>query len=250
MNKIIIMGATSGIGFLVAQRMAEKGWKVGACGRNVASLNALKSDYPDNIFTAQIDITREKATERLTAIINEMGGMDVYFHVSGVGYDNTELSEDKEMKTLETNVIGFARMIGEAYRYFRDNKVKGKIAAVTSVAGTKGIAQLADYSSSKKFQQTYLTALNQLANNEGASIKFCDIRPGWIHTPLLKEGYSYPMEMTLDYAVPRIMKAMLRGKRVATVDWRWGILTSLWRLIPTSLWVRLNIPLNMKLSDK
>ena len=75
-------------------------------------------------------------------------------------------------------------------------------------------------------------------------------RQGWIHTPLLKEGYSYPMEMTLDYAVPRIMKAMLRGKRVATVDWRWGILTSLWRLIPTSLWVRLNIPLNMKLSDK
>lgn len=73
MNKIIIMGATSGIGFLVAQRMAEKGWKVGACGRNVASLNALKSDYPDNIFTAQIDITREKATERLTALINEMG---------------------------------------------------------------------------------------------------------------------------------------------------------------------------------
>lgn len=250
MKKIVIMGATSGIGLKVAERMAEKGWLVGACGRKVEALEELKARYPQNVMTARIDITDEQASDELLALVDAMDGMDVYFHVSGIGYENPALDPLKELDTFNTNVIGFARMVITAFRYFRDNECKGRIGAITSVAGTNGIANLAAYSSSKRFQQTYLRALNQLANNKGYDISFCDIRPGWIRTPLLDPEEKYPMTMTLPYAVPRIIKPLLSGKRVAVVDWRWNILVGLWRLIPNALWVKLNIPTSTALGRK
>ncbi len=106
-------------------------------------------------------------------------------------------------------------MLSTAYRYFRDNGISGRIAAVTSVAGTNGIGRLSAYSSSKKGAQAYMVALEQLANEEGAKVSFTDIRPGWIRTPLLRPGLKYPMEMDLDYAVPQIIKAIVQHPRVA-----------------------------------
>lgn len=168
--------------------------------------------------------------------------MDTYFHIAGVGYENESLGVDKEVNTVMTNVVGFTRMVDTAFRYFRDEcGGKGCIAAITSVAGTNGIGRLASYSSSKRYQQTYLRALNQLANIQKLKIKFTDIRPGWIRTPLLDDDKRYPMCMTLDNVVPKVIRAVERQRRVTVVDWRWNILTGLWRMIPNCVWVRMPV---------
>lgn len=237
------MGATSGIGLCVAEKLAAKGWLVGAAGRNVEALEKLKAEYPDNIVTARIDITRAGAPKDLLKLVSEMDGMDTYFHVAGTGYENEALDFRQELNTLQTNVVGFCRMMVTAYRYFRETGVKGQIAAITSVAGTNGIGELASYSASKRFQQTYMRALNQLATIEGVDVKFTDIRPGWIRTPLLDPDKEYPMTMTLPYAVTGITKALVNQCRVAVIDWRWNILVGLWRMIPNCLWVK--IPLQV-----
>ncbi len=242
------MGATSGIGLKVAEKLAGAGWLVGAAGRKVEALDELKSRYPENVMTARIDITRAGAPRELLKLIREMDGMDVYFHIAGVGYEHTRLDLSQEPTTLETNVTGFARMMVTVYRYYRDTGMSGQIAVITSVAGTNGIGRLASYSSAKKFQQTYMRALNQLANIDGVDVKFTDIRPGWIRTPLLDPKEEYPMTMTLQYAVPRILRALMRRSRVAVVDWRWSILVGLWRLIPNALWVRMPIPVTKSLA--
>lgn len=150
----------------------------------------------------------------------------------------------KVTKSGNTNCCGFARMICCAYRYFRDNGRKGHIAAITSVAGTNGIGRLSAYSASKKFGQTYLVALEQLANEEGADICFTDIRPGWVDTPLLKEGVEYPMEMNVEYATRLILKAIVRKKRVAVIDWRWNLVVGAWRLLPDCLWTRMSVKIS------
>lgn len=244
MNRIIIMGATSGLGLRVAERLAEMGWLVGAAGRKDDVLNDLKARYPDNVVTAHIDVTKSGAPKDLLKLISKMDGMDVYFHVAGIGYENSALNLHDELSTLETNVTGFVRMTATAYRYFRDTGSSGQIAAITSVAGTNGIGRLASYSSTKRFQQTYLRALNQLATIDGADVKFTDIRPGWVRTPLLNPHEEYPMTMRMPYAVPKILKALLRRKRVAVIDWRWNLLVGLWRLIPESLWVKIPVPVS------
>lgn len=244
-KKIVIVGATSGIGLGVAEQLLKEGMRVGVAGRKIDALRQLQAKYPTQVEYASIDITQSDAPEHLTDLVNRLGGMDIYFHISGIGYANDELQPAKELATMATNVVGFTRMIDVAFAYFRDNcNGRGHIAAITSVAGTNGLGQLAAYSSSKRFQQTYLRSLHQLATIQHLKIKFTDIRPGWIRTPLLVDGHSYPMIMSLQYAVPRIVRAIKRKKRVAVIDWRWNILVGLWKLIPNCIWVRLPIPVD------
>lgn len=245
MKKIFIMGATSGIGLAVAERLAGEGHAIGVAGRKDDVMKDLAARYPGRISWEHIDITKDDATDRMRALIKKMGGMDVYFHISGIGYENDNLLPSKEIATMQTNVVGFTRMVDAAFRYFRDKcGGKGQIAAITSVAGTNGLGHIAAYSASKKFQQTYLRALNQLATIQKLDIRFTDIRPGWIRTPLLDPHENYPMLMQLSYAVPRIMRALRRRARVAVIDWRWNILVGLWRLVPNALWVKIPMPIN------
>lgn len=241
MKKILIMGASSGIGRRLAEEFAKGGIIVGAAARNNKALEELKSKYPDRVFTEEIDITKEDAPDRMEKLIEKMGGMDIYLHVSGIGYSNPELNPEREAEMVSTNAGGFARMLSTAYRYYRDNVRKGQIVGLTSVAGTNGIGRMAAYSSSKKFAQTYMVALEQLSNEEGVDVTFTDIRPGWIRTPLLDDEKSYPMEMTLDYVIPRIIHAIVKHPRVAVVDWRYDLLVGMWKLIPNALWVRMNV---------
>ena len=240
MKKVVIMGASSGMGYGVAEALASRGVKIGVAARHIEPLKALKDKYPEFVEYAKIDITKPAAVGQLNDLIEELGGMDIYFHVAGIYSENLYLDPETDVKVAETNCCGFARMLDAAYRYFRTNKKKGQIAAITSVAGTRGIGRLAAYSSSKKFGQWYMDALEQMSNAEGTGITFTDIRPGWVRTPLENPDENYPMNMTVDYVVPKIIKAIVRKYRVAVVDWRWNIFTGVWRSIPQAVWVKMN----------
>lgn len=244
MKRVVIMGASSGIGYAVAEALASRGVKIGVAARHTDTLLGLKEKYPENVEYMSIDVTDSDAKERLMTLIGMLGGMDIYFHVAGIGYENLYLDPEREVEMINTNAAGFARMICTAYRYFRDNKRKGQIAAVTSVAGTKGIGRMAAYSSSKKFDQWYLDALEQLSNAEGAEISFTDIRPGWVRTPLIPDDRKFPMEMTLEEILPMIIKAIVRKERVAVLDWRWNLLVGAWRSIPNAVWTKMKVTLS------
>lgn len=241
-RRIIIVGASSGIGRGLAEAFASRGVKVGIAARNTDSLKELKGKYPDAIHYESIDITKSDAPHKLYQLIERLGGMDIYIHASGIGRDNPDLNPGLEAEVVETNTVGFARMISAAYGYFRSRKSGGQIAAITSVTAVKGIGDMAAYSASKKFDATYLRAIEQLSNMQKAGVYFTDIRPGWVRTPLIGEAAAKPMEMTVEHVVPLIIKAIVRRKRVAYIDWRWDLLARVWNLIPDSLWVR--IPYN------
>lgn len=244
MKKIVIMGASSGIGYACAEALAKRGVKVGVAARHTRPLEELRRKYPDQVEYARIDVTKPAAVGQMEALIQKLGGMDIYFHVAGIGYENTSLDPEAEVDIFNTNTVGFVRCISAAYRYFRNNHIRGHIAAVTSVAGTNGLARLSAYSASKAAGQKWLVALEQLSNDSDAGITFSDIRPGWVRTPLLVPGNKYPMTMSLEYAVPRILKAIVRRQRVAVIDWRWNIVVGLWRMIPNIIWTHMDVPIS------
>ncbi|MCC8115259.1 MAG: SDR family NAD(P)-dependent oxidoreductase [Bacteroidales bacterium] len=244
MARIIIMGASSGMGLATAEALAKRGVKIGIAARHTETMRELKERYPDNVEYMSIDVTKPSAKEKLLELIEKVGGMDIYFHVAGIGFENLDLDPEREVEILKTNACGFVRMICVAYRYFRDRGHKGQIAAITSVAGTNGIGRLSAYSSSKALDQRYLIALEQLAHAEGADVRFTDIRPGWVKTPLLVPGDKYPMEMTVPYVIPQILWAIAKEKRVHVIDWRWNVAVGLWRMIPDAIWTRIKMPIS------
>lgn len=240
MKKIVIVGASSGIGERLAKDFATMGYRVGIAARREDKLKDIQATNPERFVYETIDVTANDAVRRLDSLIGRLGGMDVLLVASGVGFEE-ETVDANIMKVLQTNVVGFARMVAAGYRYFRDNAPhKGQIAAITSVAGVKGMGSLPAYSASKRFDYTFIDALDQLSHENKLDITFTDIRPGFIRTDLLNTERDYPMLMTLDHAVPLIEKAILNKKRVAYIDWRYGLLAKAWSLTPRALWTRMS----------
>ena len=241
MNKsAIIVGASSGIGLEVAKLLLAEGWRLGVAARREEPLLELKAMAPERVEVMTIDVTRPDAGERLLSLAERLGGMDLYFHASGIGKQNRTLQEDIELRTMQTNAVGFTRMTGTAYRYFAE-RGGGHIAAITSIAGTKGLGPAPAYSATKALQANYLQALEQQARQRGLNILFTDIRPGFVDTALLNDDFPYPMLMRPEEVARDIVRSISLRRHVRVIDWRYRILTFFWRLLPGWLWRRLKL---------
>ena len=269
-RRAIVMGATSGLGREIALELLKRGFIVGVCGRRLELLQEVEAEWkswlhspaasgraslaagtaaaaetaavaeeiaPQRVFIRQIDITASDAPERLLGLVEEMGGMDMYIHSSGIGYKNMALDGRIERETVITNALGFTQMVDAAFDWF---KVRGggHIAFITSVAGTKGLGAAPSYSATKRYQWIYAQALAQLSSMERYNISFTDIRPGFVATGFLGSS-KYPLLLEKHYVAQKIVKAILARKRSVIIDYKYKILCLFWRMIPNWLWERL-----------
>ena len=239
MKRIVIIGATSGIGYEVAKIYSQQGWRVGVAGRRLELLEKFKEQAPEQIEIQELDVTRADAVDKLRQLIGKLGGMDLFLLSTGIGSQNRALNPEIELATVNTNAIGFTRMVTAAFNYFREEG-KGHLAVISSIAGTKGLGAAPAYSATKRFQNTYIDALAQLAKMEKLQIDFTDIRPGFVKTDLLKND-KYPLLMRPERVARRIVRALQRKKRSAIIDWRYVVLVFFWKMIPESIWERLSI---------
>ena len=239
-KKVVIIGASSGMGMEVAKLLLDEDCQLGVAARREDRLLALKQLAPDRVVTATIDVTDEDAPHRLRSLIDEMGGMDLFFYSSGIGKQNRTLEPDIELNTFNTNAMGFARMIGEAYRYFAE-RGEGHIAAITSIAGTKGLGPAPSYSATKAMQNVYLQALEQQSNARGLKIRFTDIRPGFVDTALLSGDFRYPMMLRPEKVARQIVRALKSKRHIQIIDWKYTLLTACWRRLPRPLWRHLKL---------
>lgn len=248
-KRMVIMGATSGIGRKVAELYIGRGWRVGVAGRRVHLLEELKRINPDRVEYEPIDITGTCPEKKLYSLIGRLGGMDIYLHCSGIGRQNFGLDIATELATVQTNCTGFARMAGAAFRYFAE-KGTGHIAAVTSIAGTKGLGVAPAYSATKRFQNIYIQSLAQLARMKHYDICFTDIRPGFVDTDLLSGNQHYPFMMKPEKVACAIARAINYRRRKVVINRKYALLTFLWSMIPDYIWERLDIHTKAKNPDK
>ena len=238
----IVMGATSGIGYEVAKVLAMRGWSVGVAGRRGNVLEKMVTETEGIVAYEVIDVTQPQATVALHRLIDKMGRVDLYFHSSGIGYQNKDLDPDKELRTIETNCLGMARMVGEVFRHFASHpETEGQIAVISSIARTKGLGAAPAYSASKRFTSHYLESLCQLTSIRGIrNIHITDIRPGFVRTPLI-EGSNFPMQLDASQVAVSIVEGIEHRKPVITINWLYRLLVFFWQLIPRCIWVRLRI---------
>ena len=78
MKKIIVIGASSGIGRRIASDFARMGWRVGAAARRLDLLDTLKKEHPGNVETMALDVTADNAVERFYRLVELIDGCLLY----------------------------------------------------------------------------------------------------------------------------------------------------------------------------
>ncbi len=241
MKRVVIIGASSGIGEALARDYASQGCRVGIAARRKERLQQIKEVYPQQIEYSEIDVVSEEASAKFLKLVDSIGGMDLLVYCSGYGKHSKELLMEIERATVDVNVRGFQNIVVPAFNYFLNHsgEYRPHIVTISSVASFRGLGASPAYSATKRFQAIYFEALGQLASLNGAKIDFTAIKPGFIATDFISR--SYFMTMKLDYVVKRIKRAIERRKKNCVIDWRWRIVVGAMQLIPTSIWRKIKV---------
>lgn len=235
MKKVIIVGATSGIGRELARVFVAKGYQVGVAGRRSELLAEIKEENPKQYFTKQIDVSDTEALPLLlNSLARDLGGMDILINCAGVGKKNEELDFAIDKMIVETNVVGFTAVIDWAYNYLI-NKCGGQIVNISSVSGIRGHRFGSfSYSASKSYQMRYLEGLRHKLVKARIPIYVTDIRPGFVDTDMIPKN-RYFWVISADKAARLIFKSITRKRNVAYITKRWIIIVAIIKIFPGAI---------------
>jgi short-subunit dehydrogenase len=236
-KKIIIVGASSGVGREIACKYAANGDKVGITGRRENLLNELREKYPQQIFVSSFDVMEKENRPKIQQLIEELGGLDLLIYNAGYGDSSKELNWEIENATTRTNVNGFVEIVSYAFNYFVEQGY-GQIAITSSVAAVRGNSWAPAYSASKAFMSNYAGGLNIKAKRLQKNIVITDIRPGFINTKMAK-GNGQFWVIPKEKAAKEIMKAIKKKKRVAYITKRWWLVAQAMKLLPFNIYRRM-----------
>lgn len=236
-KKIIIIGASSGIGREIANRYAAMGCRVGITGRRENLLSELKKEYPDTVLISCFDVMENGNKEKIQKLIDDLGGLDLLIYNAGYGHPSKELKWQIEEQTTRTNVNGFVEMATCAFNYFIEQGY-GQIAMISSVAALRGNSWAPSYSASKAYMSNYAEGLSIKARRLKKNIVVTDIRPGFINTKMAKGNGRFWMA-PVQKAAKQIIRAIEKKKRVAYVTKRWWLIAQIIKAMPYSLYRRM-----------
>ena len=149
-KKILITGATGGIGAALVKKFVSLEGKVLATGTKTKKLDALKKDFP-NIDVLKFDISdHPKIEEFIENVSSQLTGLDILVNNAGINMDNLSLRmKDEEWKKVIDINLGSTFLLSKyAVKKMLKNKY-GRIVNITSVVGHTGNIGQANYSASK-----------------------------------------------------------------------------------------------------
>lgn len=242
---VVIVGASSGIGAVIATIYANRGCRLTVCARRIEKLNDFANRYPGLVKPCSLDVDAPDAADRFQFILEKAGDVDIIINCAGIGKYNPELDALTDINTVKTDCVGFSAIADAAFNYFAKRNKMGQFAAISSIAGVRSLGVSLSYSASKRFQNAYLEGLDQLRRMRKIPLFITDIRPGFTATDLLDKKRKYPMLMDPEHVAHLAVRAIDKKRRVAIIDWRYKILVALWQLIPRWLWIRLPVRLSI-----
>jgi len=236
-KKAIVFGATSGIGEALARLLVDDGYKVIITGRRQERLAALKKENPDQYIVRKHDITDIADSQILFDELSEiMPQVDLIIHNAGIGENNFDLEWQKDLPTLETNVLGATRIYQLSYNFFKEQGY-GHLVSITSIASVVGNRHVAAYHASKSFQASYMESLWMKARKtKKASITITNILPGYVDTDIIT-GPTFWMA-PVDKAVKQIYSAIKKKKRKAYVTKRWRFVALMMKVLPPQILIK------------
>ncbi|MHA2188530.1 MAG: SDR family oxidoreductase [Candidatus Thorarchaeota archaeon] len=185
-KRIVITGASSGIGEAVALDMARDGHIFFLIGRNESRLEKVKEDVQNAGGTAYIgigDVGNERDVDEVFAHVKKkMSGIDVLFANAGVGHfaNLEDLTVSQFDEQLNTNVRGVFLFLRKALPEMRKQD-SGQIIVTSSNLGLRTSPRASIYAATKHAVQAMVWSLRE--ELKGTNVKAATINPGSVSTP-------------------------------------------------------------------
>ncbi len=237
-QKIIITGASSGIGRALALEYAGRGATLGLMARRGDLLTQLASSLPVRSYAYVVDVTDAHSLAVAAADFTaRVGCPDIVIANAGVSAGTlTGNPEDNAVfkEVISTNVIGMMLTFQPFVETMRRER-SGVLVGIASVAGFRGLPGAAAYSASKAASISYLESLRVELRGSGVSV--VTICPGYVATPLTaKNPYRMPFLMDAAVAASKMAAAIDTRKRFYVLPWQMALVGWMLRRLPRPLY--------------
>ncbi len=229
-KKVIIVGATSGIGKKMAELYIEKGYRIGITGRRLELLQQIQQQSAQQTEYECFDVTGKENISRIEALVHKLGGLDILIISSGTGIVSKELSWQIDKTTVDTNVNGFIEIANWAFNFFIQQS-HGQLASISSIAAIRGGSWAPAYNASKAFQSSYLEGLAIKALRLKKDVTVTCIEPGFVKTKMAQAKNLFWL-VPVDKAAKQIIRALEKKKRKVYVSKRWWLIAKLLKWMP------------------
>ena len=234
--KVVITGASSGIGEALARHYASSESVLGLISRRPPP-----RDLPGTLRAYSLDITDAAALEAAAKdFVGRFGAPDLVIANAGIsiGTHGDELADVAKLRrVLAVNVSGLAATLA-AFAPSMRAAGRGTLAGIASVAGFRGLPGSGAYSASKSAAITWLESLRVELHGSGVSV-VC-VCPGYIDTPMTRVNqYRMPFLLPADESARRIARAIAAKRRLAVIPWQMAAVSVLLRMLPGFVYDRL-----------
>jgi short-subunit dehydrogenase len=234
--RIVITGASSGIGEALARHYAAEGVILGLISRRKTA-----ETLPGQIVPYALDVTDERALAAAAQdFVRRFGAPDVVIANAGIasGTEGADLRDlAKLRKMLDVNVAGLAATLAAFAPAMREAG-RGTLAGIASVAGFRGLAGNGAYCASKAAAIKWMESLRTELYGSGVSV-VC-VCPGYIDTPMTQVNrFRMPFLLSADDAAKRIARVIAAKRRLAVIPWQMALVSIALRAMPGWLYDRL-----------
>lgn len=236
-KKIVIIGASSGIGKRIAELYAQNGHRVGITGRRSELLQQIQQHFSQSVEYECFDVTKAENTNHLESLVSKLGGLDLLVISAGGGDVSKELDWEIDKLTVDTNVNGFVEIANWSFNYFA-RQGYGQLATISSLAALRGGSWAPAYNASKAFQSNYFEGLAIKARRMKKHISITCIEPGFVATKMAKSDKLFWV-VPVDKAARQIIRAIEKRKRKVYISRRWGIIARILKWTPFWLYRRI-----------
>ena len=232
----VVTGASSGIGWALAKALAAKGCAVGLVARREEPLKMLAGEIAATGAKAAYAVAdvsqRESIAAGVASLRTSLGPIDLIIANAGVGkatlLDPVNVTDVENM--FRVNTLGVVYTFAAAMPEMLARKT-GRVVAVSSLAGYRGLPGESAYCASKAAVNVYMDGLR--IHLRGTGVSATTICPGFVKTPMTEmNSFHMPGLMTAEVAAQRMVRAIETGKKVANFPWRLHLMTKLSRWLP------------------
>lgn len=233
--KILITGASSGIGAQLAREYATKENELILLARREDKLYDLRKELYEKCKSVDVIVVDVRDFDKLQAKIRDIGVTDIVILNAGVslGHDN-DIPTISEFKNLyDVNVLSNHAILEILLPLFKEQK-SGKIVFISSLASLFSMPSSKVYSSSKRALNAYAEGIRYKYSSFG--VRVINILPGFIKSELTdKNEFNMPFILQTKEGVERILKAIEKEKRVYAFPLRFYLIIQILNLLPNFL---------------